>query len=97
MADNRPPRRAEEIMDDEEGWSGGPVKRLAARPGAESRRGGHYRTPARREGRLKAIITTRSGIILINPGWLEQPKTMVDIYREKNVLREKCTGKNYCN
>ena len=70
---------------------------FAARPGAESRRGGHYRTPARREGRLKAIITTRSGIILINPGWLEQPKTMVDIYREKNVLGEKCTGKNYCN
>ena len=38
-----------------------------------------------------------SGIIWINPGWLEQPKTMVDIYREKKVPGEKCTGKNYCN
>ena len=35
MADNRPPRRAEEIMDDEEGWSGGPVKRLC-RPALRS-------------------------------------------------------------
>ena len=40
MADNRPPRRAEEIMDDEEGWSGGPVKRLCrpARSGIPTRR-----------------------------------------------------------
>ena len=34
MADNRPPRRDEEIMTDEEGCSGGPVK-AALPPGPE--------------------------------------------------------------
>ena len=63
MADNRPPRRAEEIMDDEEGWSGGPVKRLC-RPALRSIPPRlPLSPPTRREGQLKAIIPTRSGII----------------------------------
>ena len=50
MADNRPPRRAEEIMDDEEGWSGGPVKRLCrpARSGIPTRRPLSNSSPTRR-------------------------------------------------
>ena len=40
MADNRPPRRVKVIMADEEGWSGGPVKRLCrpSRSGIPTRR-----------------------------------------------------------
>ena len=44
MAGNRPPRKDEDdnCTSEDQGWSGGPKKRLATRPEAESRREGDY-------------------------------------------------------